>query len=164
MPMPRKPRALCACGCGREVPKSTYKFFSNKCQQEFEYHQYIKGWKTGLESGGIGTVGQISRHIKRYLREKYSNQCSECGWTKKHPITGIVPLEVDHINGVASDNREENLRLVWSKLSFDDTEFPRSKLGQGKTKQEMIAGVAQSVEQPPCKWPVVGSNPTASLI
>ncbi len=132
MPMPRKPRALCACGCGREVPKATYKFFSNQCQADFEYREYIENWKLGLESGTVGTIGQISRHIKRYLREKYDDRCSECGWSKHHPITRKVPLEVDHINGDASDNREENLRLLCPNCHSLTPNFRALNWGNGR--------------------------------
>jgi len=46
------------------------------------------------------------------LIEKYHNRCSACGWNKKHPITGVVPLEVDHIDGDSENNLEGNLRLL----------------------------------------------------
>jgi len=112
MPTPRKPRVICLCGCGRQVTRPTYKFFSNKCQQDYEYQKYINRWQAGLESGSSGIIGGVSNHIKRYLREKYGEKCPECGWSKRHPLTRTVPLEVDHINGDASDNSEENLRLL----------------------------------------------------
>ena len=54
---------------------------------------------------GLGKKGSV----KRYLFEKdYS--CSECGisqWQGKR-----LNLELDHINGVNTDNRLENVRLL----------------------------------------------------
>ena len=35
-----------------------------------------------------------------------------CGWKEKNLITGNVPLEVDHIDGNAENNSENNLRLI----------------------------------------------------
>ena len=135
MPTPRKPRATCLCGCGREVFRPTYKFFSNKCQQEYGYKEFIGKWKAGLESGSKGSFGLVSGHIKRYLREKYDDRCSSCGWSKRHPITGKVPLEVDHINGDASDNREENLRLLCPNCHSLTENFRNLNKGHGRANR-----------------------------
>jgi len=42
------------------------------------------------------------------LKEK---RCEMCGWAKSTP-EGYLPLELDHINGVHTDNRLENLRVL----------------------------------------------------
>lgn len=136
MPMQKKPRTLCACGCGREPAQATYKFFSVKCQGNFEYRDYIDRWKAGLESGSIGSMGQISNHIKRYLFEKYNNACSECGWAKRHILTGKAPLEVDHINGDANDNRESNLRLLCPSCHSLTGNFRALNWGKGRVNRK----------------------------
>ena len=38
--------------------------------------------------------------------------CWRCGWAEVHPVTGRVPLHVDHIDGDWHNNRPENLRLL----------------------------------------------------
>ena len=58
------------------------------------------------------TARNLANWLKKYLREKYNDKCSVCGWSKKHPITGVVPLEVDHIDGNSENNLENNLRLL----------------------------------------------------
>ena len=63
--------------CGLNI-KSKNKYCSNKCQQDYQYKNYINDWKNGLKSGMRGDY-QISMHIKTYLFKKFNNQCSKCG-------------------------------------------------------------------------------------
>lgn len=105
----------CIClNCGKEYnvyKSSKSKFCSNKCHVKFEYKQYIERWKCGEESGLRGEYG-ISLHIRRYLFEKYNCRCQICGWNEKNPFTGNVPLEVHHIDGDYTNNKEDNLQLL----------------------------------------------------
>ncbi|QQS22454.1 HNH endonuclease [Candidatus Saccharibacteria bacterium] len=38
-------------------------------------------------------------------------KCEICGWEERS-IDGRIPVELDHINGIHSDNRLENLRIL----------------------------------------------------
>ena len=100
------------CGCEYNIYRSSKgKFCSNKCQAEYEYKQYIEKWKNGEESGLRGEY-EISRHIRRYLFEKYNCSCQICGWNEVNPFTGNIPLEIHHIDGDYTNNKEENLQLL----------------------------------------------------
>ena len=110
MSMLRKLRRPCL-RCGGETKRSGYKYCSNLCQREYEYEVYIRQWKNGKVSG-IVSLGLVSRHIKRYLREKFGNKCCLCGWSQVNLKTGQVPVVADHIDGNWRNNGEKNLRLL----------------------------------------------------
>lgn len=79
----------------------------------YQHLQWVHAWKKGKVDGNIGiTARNFSKHLKIYLVEKFKNKCHICGWNKKHPITGVVPVEIDHIDGNSENNIENNLRLI----------------------------------------------------
>lgn len=110
MAMPKKIRNKCLV-CGKEPNRAGYKYCSNSCQIEYQYHSYINNWKLGKESG-LQSLGIVSGHVKRYLRRKFGDKCCLCGWAEKNPKTEQVPLVADHIDGNWRNNVEKNLRLI----------------------------------------------------
>ena len=103
--------------CGNNITtRNTLKYCSTKCQDEFQYKEYIKKWKKGEVSGlkGENSSPQISWHVRHYLFEKFNNKCAtpKCGWGEMNPTTKKIPLEVEHIDGNSTNNKEENLTLL----------------------------------------------------
>ena len=96
------------------------------------YDKRIKMWKNNPENF---SKEDLPSFIRRYLFAKYGNKCSnpDCGWCKVNPNTGEIPLEVHHINGDCTDNREENLALLCPNChSLTDT---HGSLNRGKSKR-----------------------------
>jgi hypothetical protein len=96
MPLPKKARENCR-NRHKVLPLPHHRFCSNRCQGDYKYRVYIERWKSGEEHGIRGSG--VSRHIRRYLQEKYGEKCMKCDWAERHTVTGKVPLETEHIDG-----------------------------------------------------------------
>jgi hypothetical protein len=130
MPNPKKPRRGCRV-CGKEVGLPVGIYCSTKCQREFCYREYIERWKRGEVSGSC--KGECcSPHVRRYLTEIQEEQCAECGWDKRHPITKKVPLQIHHINGDPDDNSPENVVLLCPNCHSLTSTFGALNKGKGR--------------------------------
>lgn len=94
--------------CGKEIRYKT--FCSRKCVNEYNRKEKIKVWKeTGDTGCGVSTT--LRNCIRKYILEKQNNCCSICGiqniWAGKQ-----LNFILDHIDGNASNDKEENLRLI----------------------------------------------------
>src|SRR6185369_4128649 len=97
--------------CFSPLKRIGQRYCNNVCQSDKQYKDYIVRWKKGEETGDKAE-GEISSHIRRYLFDKYGAKCSLCGWNKINPVTKKSPLNVEHIDGNSSNNKEENLTLL----------------------------------------------------
>ena len=126
--------------CRQATKRKFYTYCSNKCQCDYKYQEYIRKWKANLVDGNRGkkTV-LLSKHISRYLLEKYGEKCCLCGWDKRHPITGRVPLEVNHIDGNSSNNSEANLQLICPNCHSLTANFRNLNKGNGRAYRRSSA-------------------------
>lgn len=121
--------------CEKELTGRATKYCSNKCQMDYQYNQWVLRWKNGEETGLKGSY-QISNHLRRYLKEKYHNQCSRCGWHEINPYTNEVPLEVEHIDGNYLNNQEENLDLICPNCHSLTATYKGANRGYGRKERQ----------------------------
>lgn len=87
-------------------------YCSNKCQMDYQYKQNIENWKQGLIVGYTGKGKSICNWLRRYLFNTRGTACSKCGWDEKHPIDNLPLTEINHIDGNAENNSEDNLEIL----------------------------------------------------
>jgi hypothetical protein len=127
--------------CSKEIKcyTSDRKFCSVKCQNDKQYQEYIKLWKENSVDGMRGKT-QTSKHIRRFLFEKYKESCSDCGWSETNPHTGTKPLEVEHIDGDYTNNKEENLKLICPNCHSLTSTWKGANKKQGRPRAKYYRG------------------------
>lgn len=126
----RKKISYCK-NCGKKLNKHRKSYCNNICQQEYVYKQYIKKWKDGLETG-LSKTNLLSQHIRKYIKQKFNNKCAKCGWHEINPVTGKVPLEIDHIDGNYLNNKENNLILLCPNCHSLTSTYKALNKGKGR--------------------------------
>lgn len=127
----KKPRPICL-GCGSSTKRRASFFYcSRKCQLNFQHLDFIEKWKSGKESGVVGLTS-TSTHIKRYLRETRGDKCQKCGWCEINPISGKVPVQLEHSDGNWQNNSEDNLLLLCPNCHSLTSTFGGLNKGNGR--------------------------------
>ena len=99
--------------CFKEIHHKNDSGYCRSCKITTDYQFYIDRWLLGLESGNRkGVTQDLHEYVRRYMFKLHENKCQECGWSKINPITGNIPLQVDHIDGNSKDSQFNNLKLL----------------------------------------------------
>jgi len=94
--------------CKKSIKRTINKYCSTDCQTNYQHKEKIKNWKNGIPIKNINTP----KWLRMYLFEKYNNKCCKCGWNEINSYSNKQPLEVEHIDGNSTNNKEENLELL----------------------------------------------------
>jgi hypothetical protein len=124
---PKKPRRLCENECGRRVAVPVAKFCSLRCSAESRVKTTSRLLEAGLYQGATNPY-----FLRKYLVKKYGERCCRCGWSEKHPTTGRIPVEVEHIDGDWRNNRPENLTLLCPNCHSLTPTFRALNKGRGR--------------------------------
>ena len=123
-------RGCLCCGKTFNPTRSSHVCCSFACREQYRKEKFITDWKLGKISGNAGQ--NVSETIKRYLREKFHNKCTRCGWSEVNKTTNIVPLTVEHIDGNSSNSREENLDLICPNCHSLTSTYGALNRGRGR--------------------------------
>jgi hypothetical protein len=130
---PKKFRGWCLNGCCNEVKKGATKYCSLRCEQS--YHFRLRA--AILESGEYLVLTR-SMFIRKYLVRALGERCSRCGWAQRHPTTGRIPVEVEHLDGDWRNNHPSNLTLLCPNChSLTDT---YRALNRGRGRSHRLGG------------------------
>jgi hypothetical protein len=88
------------------------KYCSFSCHAKGKNEKVIKEWKEGTNKGYSGKNMLVPPWLRKYMFNKFNSKCCKCGWCEVNPTTNKTPLEVNHIDGDASNSKEENLELI----------------------------------------------------
>lgn len=131
----RKEATYCK-NCGKKLRKHQKNFCSHGCQHDYEYKEFIKRWKNGEEKGMNGKYG-LSHNIKRYMLEKTNCSCEICGCNWVNPKSGKPIVEIHHIDGDYTNNREENLQVLCpNHHAMTDTFKNNNECGRKKRNEK----------------------------
>ena len=116
--------------CGTELVRYHQKVFcSLACQQELARREKIELW---LTAGVATTISGNRRHYVRiYLYDAQQGRCAICDapatW-QGQPLAFVL----DHIDGDATNNHRENLRLVCPNCDSQLPTFKSRNRGNGR--------------------------------
>jgi hypothetical protein len=115
--------------CGNEILENR-KYCNNKCQVEHRQkiaHEKIKNGDTSL----------YETQYKKYLIAEHGNMCMKCGWCEINPITGKVPIQLEHIDGNSDNNSLDNLELLCPNCHSLTPTFGALNKGNVLTKRKI---------------------------
>ena len=96
--------------CGKEISAGkNNRFCDSVCFQNYMKEKRITDWK---KNPSKYSKEDIPEFIRKYMLEKADYKCQICGWDEVNKTTGNIPLEIHHIDGDCTNNKEENLQVL----------------------------------------------------
>lgn len=108
--------------CGKKVGYDNLTEYCFKCYKEKQSAEKINNWlRTG--DAGIGVLTTLRGCIRDFILKSQNGCCNICGMSDSWNGKNLVFI-LDHIDGDASNNCRENLRLICPNC---DSQLPTYK-------------------------------------
>lgn len=116
--------------CKKQIVKG--KYCSVQCQANERRAIATRRWLRKEIPGHKGAAMIVKDFVRAYMIEKVGGKCSKCGWNTPHPISKKPPLDINHIDGDASNSWEENLEVLCPNCHSLTPNFKNRNKGNGK--------------------------------
>lgn len=126
----KKKRGNCI-NCASQLKEKATKYCSFACQWGKQYKENIDKWKDG-ELSGLDKNEGLCVWLRKYILDKYNSKCSQCGWSEINQANGKIPVQIDHIDGDYTNNKEENLRVLCPNCHSLTPTYGALNLGKGR--------------------------------
>lgn len=123
-------RPCAHCATPFKPSNKTSTMCSKACVIAAMFDRNVAAWLSGRHPGG--TWHGVAPFVKRWLIQRDGERCGKCGWSERHQRTGLVPIQVDHINGDPDNHAPTNLRLLCPNCHSLTHTFGALNRGRGR--------------------------------
>lgn len=134
---PKRHAQRTICKCGKKISKQST--VCRECSIKQKIECKIQSWLDGTWSGAQDKNPYIlSKWIRNYLLEQNNFKCSVCNFNTPHPDDGRSILEINHIDGIASNHSPDNLEVLCPNHHALTSSYRGRNLGNGRPSRYKV--------------------------